>query len=414
MEIAFGEAAEVFEKIQEFHTIQGVYSHQETGVRITYDRDLKLQKCFAQDEIVWHEYQANGVVRGMKNRSNWDHLWMDYMQASQHHPNLEALKTLPLSLNTYFPKPKSWADDLGKPHPDFQPGGETYAWKYLKGFTQERARFYNHHMSLPEQSRYSCSRISPYLSWGNLSTRQVYQFYERTVKHSPFAFQLKNFRSRLQWRCHFMQRFEMEDRMEFENLNWEYNKLEQMLMPDRVQAWEEGKTGYPLVDACMRCIKQTGYLNFRMRAMLVSFLTHLLWQPWQSGVYHLARLFLDYEPGIHFCQFQMQASVTGFNNIRIYNPVKQSQEKDPEAVFLRKWLPELQQVPLEYVHTPWKMTPMEQNMYHCQLDTDYPSPIIDWAPSRKHATEQLFRMKGAAHTQQAARKIMKKHVKQQK
>jgi deoxyribodipyrimidine photo-lyase len=143
-----------------------------------------------------------------------------------------------------------------------------------------------------------------------------------------------------------------------------------------------------------------------MRAMLVSFLTHHLWQPWQAGVHHLARLFLDYEPGIHYPQFQMQAGVTGINTIRIYNPVKQGLDHDADGLFIKAWLPALQYVPAPLVHTPWKLTPMEQMQYRCRLGADYPWPVVDVDEAARHAREQLWRVKASKAVKQHNRFIL--------
>ena len=154
--------------------------------------------------------------------------------------------------------------------------------------------------------------------------------------------------------------------MEFRCVNRGYESLIQHSAKtnnDHLTAWKEGNTGYPLVDACMRCLAHTGYLNFRMRAMLVSFLTHHLAQDWRNGVAHLASLFLDFEPGIHYAQFQMQSGVTGINTIRIYNPTKQAIDHDPDGVFIKKWVPELKDVPISLLFEPWKMSAMEALMY---------------------------------------------------
>ncbi|MCC5944458.1 MAG: deoxyribodipyrimidine photo-lyase [Bernardetiaceae bacterium] len=375
--IFYEEAEAVFEYLYENFDIQKVYSHQETGITLSYKRDLEIAQWLKTRKIDWQEYPSNGIVRPYKGKKDWQQTWIARMQSPQQQPDLSALKVAHCEVPVPFLFDYATMKSLKFYPKHWQPPGEENASRYLKRFFQKGVKMYMQHISKAEAARSSCSRISPYLAWGNLSTRQVYQAYQKEKTKTKYPKNLKQFRSRLQWRCHFMQRFEQDTSLETQAQAPRFETLEQPKNEKWLRAWKEGKTGYPLVDAAMRCLCETGYLNFRMRAMLVSFLTHQLWQPWQLGAHFLASQFLDYEPGIHYAQFQMQAGVTGMHTIRMYNPIKQAKDNDPEAVFIKKWIPELRNLPVGLAQEPYKMSQLDQAFYHCYIGKDYPAPIID-------------------------------------
>lgn len=406
--IKVGRAVDVLKSIVQEIDVKAVWSHQETWNHWTYDRDRAVKRWLKSENISWHEPRQYGVIRCLASRNGWSEAWEDFMaQPVLPPPALGVLTSVKSD-------PMPTAADLGLLDDNClyrQQGGRRRGIALLKSFLYERGEGYTKEMSSPLSATDACSRLSPHIAFGTLSMREIYQATERRVdliKNIPWGERgkwgsaMRSFSARLRWHCHFIQKLEDEPRIEFENMHSAYDGIrDPILDQDRFEAWKTGRTGYPMIDACMRSLIATGWINFRMRAMLMSFSSHHLWLHWREPALHLARLFTDYEPGIHYSQVQMQSGTTGINSIRIYNPIKQSQDQDPEGIFIRQWIPELAMMPQDFIHTPWKAP---------SLMNGYPMPIVDEKTARTHAADQLYSLRKDDNHRQEAKAVVAKHA----
>ncbi|MDB4095061.1 DNA photolyase family protein [Amylibacter sp.] len=412
--IQVGDSVEIFSKINEKFSIKNIYSHEETGNIWTYNRDKRVQEWCKKNDIGLKENPSNGVVRNLSSRDDWSKIRNKRM-LEKIHPKPKFIN--PISQNIHSKLPSKDNILFGEPLLGrVQRGGRINAIIDLKSFLNERSSEYLYHISAPGKSEKYCSRLSAHLAWGTLSVREIVQsIKKRRLQLSvddkkKYGRNLTAFNSRLAWRCHFIQKLETQPDIEIHCMHPAFEQLHKDdACDEKFLAWSTGQTGYPFVDACMRNLISEGWITFRMRAMLVSFASYQLWIDWRLSGNHLAKLFTDFEPGIHFSQLQMQSGVTGINAMRVYNPIKQSIEHDPNGEFIKKWIPELKNIPIEFIHEPWKF---QQNMLDESpviIGQDYPLPIVDHELEAKNAKEKIYEVRKSKKFKHESRIIFKNH-----
>jgi deoxyribodipyrimidine photo-lyase len=413
--VRVGEAVEVLEALRQRLPVGAIWSHEETGNAWTFARDRRVAAWARAHGIPWHERRQTGVIRRLPSRDGWAERWDRFMR--------RPVVPVPLHLlpvPEVEPGPIPTEDDLGlaaDPCPGRQTGGRRAGKATLRSFLLERGRPYQKAMSSPVAGAVHGSRLSPHLAFGTLSVREALQAAEARLadlgglppeERRPWRGALGSFIGRLRWHCHFMQKLESEPGIEHHAFHPAYEGLRGDDAA-RLAAWADGRTGWPFVDACLRLLAATGWLNFRMRAMVASVAAHQLWLDWRSTGLVLARRFTDHEPGIHWPQMQMQSGTTGINTIRIYNPVKQGQDQDPDGSFVRRWCPELARVPARWIHTPWRLPPLEQAAAGCRIGRDYPAPLVDHAAAARAARDAVWAVRRKAGFAAAADAIQARH-----
>jgi len=408
--VRVGDALDILERARRRFGLAAIWSHEETGNGWTYARDRRVAAWARQVGLPWHQLRQSGTIRGLKTRNGWAQRWDRFMSEPVTPPPV----ALP-GLTGIDPGPIPEGPALGlrpDPCPGRQSGGRFAGLERLSTFLTERGAPYRKAMSSPAGGARHGSRLSPHLAWGTLSIREVAQAsWQTQAEHKAqdirggWRGSLSSFQSRLHWRDHFIQKLEDTPSIETRNLHSAYDGLRPS-EPDtaRLHAWCAGETGLPFIDACMRALNATGWMNFRMRAMLMSFASYHLWLDWRSTGAALARRFTDYEAGIHWPQTQMQSGTTGINTIRIYNPIKQGLDQDPTGTFIRRWVPELAACPDTCLHRPWTW-----DKAGGVLGKTYPLPIVEPMQAAADARQKVWAVRSGNGFAARARQIQDRH-----
>ena len=339
---------------------------------------------------------GDGLVRAANSRSNWSDQVEQWFEAEPH-----AFDGHDIEFATLEPAGRPITPDRVERIYGIEPtkarvphGGRTAAQRRLAQFVRE-IQSYPGSISSPTAAETHTSRLSAYLRFGCLSVREVYQ----TVQNEAVDGRAKSmFVSRLYWNRHYTQKLadwagwlDRAANPVMEDLH------EETRDPELLAAWKAGRTGYPMVDASMRCLRETGWLNFRMRAMCASALCDLFAQPWKPGAdwfyYHL----IDADPAINYTQFQTQAGAVGTNLHRIYNPRKQVRDNDPDGEFIYEWVPELRGLPVDFLDQPEKTPLAVQRDCGADVGVDYPYPVVEYEAARERAIRRFESLRETAH-----------------
>ena len=409
LNIYYGDTTEILKNISKKFNISEIYSHHVFKNNYISKIDVKISKFFKECNIQWYLFNQFGIQLGKRDRYRWSYNWNKFINQPVLEKRVNCNFIIDPDHNKNCAISTNFIDDKL-----IQEGGRKNALKLLNSFLDNRSDNYQKEMSSPITGEKSCSRLSPYITYGNISLREIYRATKQKLNEDISIVKKKSliaFKSRLAWHCHFIQKLYDEPEIEFKNLNSAFDGLrEDDFNPYYYEAWKNGNTGYPFIDACMRYLKLNGWINFRMRAMLVSFASYQLWLDWKKTSKHMAKLFTDYEPGIHYSQFQMQSGTTGINSIRIYNPIKQSIDQDPDGNFIRKWVPELKNVQGKLIHEPWKMTYIDQKSISIELGKNYPLPIIENNKATKIAKDKIWKVKKSKEAKLLSSQILIKHA----
>jgi deoxyribodipyrimidine photo-lyase len=262
-----------------------------------------------------------------------------------------------------------------------QQGGELKAIETLDSFLEGRFANYIENSQKPLPSSLSSSRLSAYITWGNISIRSIYQ---KTADKLEACEQMEDKKQLDEFLSKLIARIKISSMERPDEQLADLSVIKREWNEDWYRRWLEGRTGIPIIDAAMRSLDKTGWMNFSLRGMVTSFITNSLLLNEEKPSTALAELYLDYEPALHDYYIQQYSGLRG--KMKITDPVKIGKQLDPDGAFIRRYIPELSRLPAEYIHEPW--------LYPGFYQLGYAAPMVDLKKVNRYARLQYHEFLG--------------------
>lgn len=375
--IAYGDPTEEIPRIATELSVQNVFCNRDyepyakkrdkavedklrkSGINFFQFKDSVI---FEKQEVLTKTQSTFKVFTPYKNR--WLEVFEGNEKVFENYPT--KLRNLYAWENTYSIENHDWYKVIGfNPTAPTLSAGRENALKRLKKFEKDISQY---HQLRDYPALNATSLLSVYLRHGNISIREAVKFAKKEKDQGH-----KTWLNELVWRDFYQMILDVYPRIENSSFKPQYDKIKFPNDPDLFQSWCEGKTGFPLVDAAMRCLNETGLMHNRLRMLCASFLCKTLLVDWKKGEKYFAEKLLDYDLAANNGGWQWSSS-SGCDAqpyFRIFNPYTQSEKFDPDGVFIKQWIPELRNAQGKEIHHP---NPL--------LSSDYPLPVVNYETSR--------------------------------